>query len=174
MDDLLDISRIAQGKFELRRETVDLCKVATNAVQTAEPRIDARSHTLAVALPGNPVCVEAEPIRLEQVIINLLGNAAKYTEPGGHILLRITQEQDVAVIRVRDTGIGIAPEKLPQVFDMFDQLGLNSLRSQGGLGIGLALAKRLVNLHGGRIEARSDGVGQGSEFIVYLPLLQRA
>ncbi len=170
VNDLLDISRIVRGKLELQLELVELCRIATNAVQAVHPYIESRGHLLEVSLPAEPVWVEVDALRMEQVITNLLTNAAKYTEPGGTIWLTVTRLDDSATICVRDTGVGIPQDKLWQVFDLFNQLGLTSTHSQGGLGIGLSLARHLVNLHGGAIEATSEGPGMGSEFIVRLPV----
>jgi signal transduction histidine kinase len=174
VEDLLDISRIARGKLELRAGPIELCKVATNAAQAVGPMIDSRRHVLEVSLPSRPAWVEADPVRLEQVVTNLLTNAARYTEAGGRIWLTVTAEEGAAVIRVRDTGVGIPEEQLRDVFELFTQVGPPSSRSQVGLGIGLALAKRIVELHGGSIAAASDGPGRGSEFTVRLPLAHPA
>jgi signal transduction histidine kinase/ActR/RegA family two-component response regulator len=171
VDDLLDISRIAQGRIELRREHVDLASVVAQAAQTSAAHVKARHHQFEVSLPAAPIWLEADPVRVVQIIVNLLNNAAKYTEPGGVIWLTAEGEGSDAVIRVRDTGIGIPPEMLPHVFDLFTQVEWETDRSQGGLGIGLALVRRLVELHGGTISARSAGRGKGSEFVVRLPAL---
>jgi PAS domain S-box-containing protein len=172
VDELLDVSRIRQGKTELRRERVDLAAVAAAAVETVRPLIDERRHALEVSLPAEPVCLEADPGRLEQVLTNLLTNAAKYTEPGGRITLRAEPDGAQVLIRVRDTGVGISPELLPRLFEPFVQSAANAGRSRGGLGLGLALVKRFVELHGGSVEAHSDGPGRGSEFVVRLPAAQ--
>jgi signal transduction histidine kinase len=174
VDDLLDISRISRGKVELRRERVDLSAVATMAVETSRPLIDRRGHRLTVELCNEPLPLDADPIRLRQVITNLLNNAAKYTDPGGQVELRAGREGDRAVIRVRDNGVGIPPEMLPRIFELFTQVEGSRERSDGGLGIGLALVKRLVELHGGTVTASSAGPGQGSEFTVRLPALPEA
>ncbi len=168
VDDLLEVSRISRGKIELRRAPVDLAGVVASAVETSRPTIDAARHHLEIRLPPAPLYVEGDFVRLSQVVANLLNNAAKYTDPGGHIALSVQREGAVAEIRVQDSGVGLAPELLPRIFDMFAQA--DRARAAGGLGIGLALAKMLVELHGGRIEARSDGPGRGSEFAVRLPL----
>ncbi|HEX8566638.1 MAG TPA: PAS domain S-box protein [Pyrinomonadaceae bacterium] len=170
VDDLLDISRITQDKIKLRRERVDIADSISAAVETVQPFIENLRHRLDVRLPDAPVFVEADPTRLSQIILNLLHNSAKYTEPGGHILLIAAREGDEAVIRVRDNGIGIQFELLPDIFDMFAQTVISEKRGQGGLGIGLSLVKKLVEMHGGRVEANSEGEGKGSEFIVRLPL----
>ncbi|HEX4607201.1 MAG TPA: HAMP domain-containing sensor histidine kinase, partial [Urbifossiella sp.] len=170
VDDLLDVSRITQGKIRLRLERADLAAVAGVAVEASRPLIDARRHRLDLALPAGPVEVTGDPTRLAQVLSNLLNNAAKYTDEGGDVRLTVGAEGGVAVARVRDTGIGIPAEELPRVFDLFAQLDTAIDRSQGGLGIGLTLVRRLVELHGGRVEVASEGTGRGSEFTVRLPL----
>jgi signal transduction histidine kinase/DNA-binding response OmpR family regulator len=178
VDDLLDISRINRGKIRLRREPVDVAAVIAHAVEASRPYIDARRHELGVSLPPQPIAVEGDPTRLAQVVTNLLNNAAKYTEPGGHISVAVEAEggpppHGQAVLRVRDTGIGIPPEMLPTVFDLFTQ-GDHSLdRAEGGLGIGLTLVRRIVDLHGGSVQAFSEGPGRGSEFTVRLALARR-
>ena len=168
-DDLLDASRITRGAITLRKEKVDLGTIVAHAVETARTLIDERRHELSVALPPEPVRLEADSLRLEQVLVNLLHNAAKYTESGGRIWLIAERSGDEIALRVRDTGIGIAPEMLPRVFDSFVQAGHLRTRIQEGLGIGLSLVRSLVVMHGGRIQAQSAGVGCGSEFIVHLP-----
>jgi signal transduction histidine kinase/CheY-like chemotaxis protein len=170
-DDLLDISRIAQDKIELRKEPADLAAVVTQAVQMSAPHLNARHHHFEVNLPAEPVWLEADPVRLVQIIVNLLNNAAKYTEPGGQIWLAVQQEGNEAVIRVRDTGIGIPQEMLPHIFDLFTQGEWAVDHAQGGMGIGLALVRRLVDLHHGTIAAHSAGPGLGSEFVMRLPAL---
>ncbi|MDQ2730983.1 MAG: PAS domain-containing sensor histidine kinase, partial [Armatimonadota bacterium] len=186
LDDLLDVSRISSGKIDLRKERMDLMRVVQHAVLTTSPLMVSRGHELTATVPPKPVCVDGDPARLEQVLTNLLQNAGKYTDPGGHIWLTIetvdapwTNPSQPAkagevVIRVRDTGIGIAPETLPHIFDLFVQTDRSLDRSQGGLGIGLTLVRRLVEMHGGSVVAHSDGRGQGSEFVVRLPLLETA
>ncbi len=169
VDDLLDISRITRGKVELRKQRVDLCAVIARALETARPWIDQHEHQLQVSIPETPLYLEADPTRLEQVFANLLNNAAKYTEAQGRIELQVTEGPEEVVVRVKDSGIGMSLEFLPRVFEMFVQAEHHHGRSQGGLGIGLSLVKRLVEMHGGRIEAHSEGPGQGSEFLVYLP-----
>jgi signal transduction histidine kinase len=171
IDDLLDLSRISRGKVELRREPVDLAAVAQGAVETSRPLIEQSGHELIVLLPPEPVFVDADVTRISQVIANLLNNAAKYTEKGGRIELRAEREGDTTRISVRDNGVGIPPAMLPQVFEMFTQVDRSLERSQGGLGIGLSIVKRLVEMHGGTVEAHSGGHGQGSEFVVRLPVL---
>lgn len=170
-NDLLEVSRITRGKMDLRKEPVVLAAVISQAVETSQPWIESAGHTLHVSLPPEPVCLDADPVRLAQVFANLLNNAAKYTEPGGHIRLTAERQENEVVVSVRDTGIGIPATMLPRVFDLFAQVDASAGRTQGGLGIGLALVRGLVELHGGRIEVRSEGFGWGSEFIVRLPLV---
>ncbi len=171
VDDLFDLSRIMQGKPDLHRERVDLSTVIAEAVETAQPVIDAKGHKFTLSLPAKPVFLNADPSRLAQVFTNLLTNAAKYSEPGGLIALGVRQRTYEVMISVRDSGVGIAPEMLPKIFDLFVQEGRSSGQSQGGLGVGLALVKSLAEIHGGSVQARSDGPGRGSEFIVRLPVL---
>jgi signal transduction histidine kinase len=174
VDDLMEVSRITRGRIELRREHVELADIVRSAVETSRPLIDAARHQLVVTLAPEPLILDADAVRLSQVIANLLNNAAKYTEEGGHIWLTARREDDEVVISVRDTGLGIPPEMLPRVFDMFAQVNRTLKRSQGGLGIGLTLVRTLVEMHGGRVELRSDGPGHGSEFIVGLKLAAQA
>jgi signal transduction histidine kinase/DNA-binding response OmpR family regulator len=170
IDDLLDVSRITSGKIQLKAERVDLRAVVGQAVEASRPVIDAAKHALDVALPPDPVWLLGDPARLAQVVTNLLNNAAKYTDPGGRIGLTVSRGEAEAVVRVRDTGVGIPAEVLPTVFDLFVQVDRTLDRSQGGLGIGLTLVRRLVELHAGTASAASDGPGRGSEFTVRLPL----
>jgi PAS domain S-box-containing protein len=170
VDDLLDMSRISRGKVQLRKERVELAAVVRGAVETARPLLDARGHELTVTPPAEAVWLDVDPTRLAQVIANLLHNAAKYTEKDGHVWLTVERQGGEVVLSVRDTGIGIAAEHLPRLFEMFSQVTPALERSQGGLGIGLALVRGLVELHGGTVEARSDGPGRGSEFVVRLPV----
>ncbi|NIN26572.1 MAG: GAF domain-containing protein [Hydrogenophaga sp.] len=170
VDDLMEISRITRGKVELRPERVNLARAVHHAIDTSQPLIDEAGHTLSVELPDEPVVLHADPVRLAQILSNLLNNAAKYTPPGGHIRVSARQEDREAVVSVRDNGMGIAPDMLQRVFEPFTQADLAPHRAPGGLGIGLTLARSLVQLHGGSVEARSDGLGQGSEFVVRLPL----
>lgn len=171
IDDLLDVSRISSGKIELQKEAIELATIVSIAVQTAQPLIDAAGHQLALSLPAEPMILHADPVRLIQIIGNLLNNAAKYTKPGGQIWLTAHHDRNEAVISIRDNGLGIPADKLPLVFNMFTQVDRTLTRAQGGLGIGLTLAKTLVEMHGGRIEAHSDGPDQGSEFLIYLPMM---
>jgi two-component system, sensor histidine kinase len=170
VDDLLDVSRITHGYLHLRRERIDLRDVVNKAIQTLESDIKQRSHRLAIALPGAPVWLQADPGRLEQVFVNLLANASKYTDMGGELTVTVHMRDGEAVVRVRDTGIGIAPEVLPQLFGLFRQADEAVPRSQSGLGIGLALVRNLVESHGGSVTGASAGLGQGSEFTVCLPM----
>lgn len=167
VDDLMEVSRAITGKIELRRQDVALGGIVERAVETARPPIDQHRHTLTVSVPPDPIWLNADGARLEQVLTNLLTNAAKYTPDGGHIWISAQQEGDIAVLRVRDTGLGISSEFLPHIFELFTQAERSSDRSQGGLGIGLALAKRLVEMHEGTIGVTST-LGKGSEFVVRL------
>jgi signal transduction histidine kinase len=171
VDDLLDVSRITQGKIRLRLENVDLGSIVTGAVETSQPIIDAHRHELVVSLPERPVAVSGDRERLTQVVANLLNNAAKYQNEQGRIELSARREGGDAVIVVRDRGIGISAQMLPRVFDLFSQEERASDHSQGGLGVGLSLVKKLVELHGGTVRAESTGIGQGSAFVLRLPCL---
>jgi signal transduction histidine kinase/DNA-binding response OmpR family regulator len=171
LDDLLDVSRIRNGKIELRRARVDLRDVLRDAVHAQEALVIERRHALAVELPADPLVVDGDPVRLTQIAGNLLHNAAKYTDPGGHLALSARREGDRAVFTVGDDGIGIDRGMLPRVFDMFVQAEQGSDRAHGGLGLGLTLVKNLVEMHGGDVEARSQGLGHGSDFEVRLPLV---
>jgi signal transduction histidine kinase/ActR/RegA family two-component response regulator len=172
VDDLLDVSRIMRGRIELRREVTDLATVINRAIETAEPIINTQGHRLTVSLPRESVRLDGDMVRLAQVFSNLLNNAAKYTNRSGRIWLVAGLEDGEVVVRVRDNGIGIPAELLPRVFDLFVQADGSMARSQGGLGIGLTLVRQLVEMHGGRVEAHSDGPGKGSEFVVRLPVLK--
>jgi PAS domain S-box-containing protein len=169
VDDLMDVSRISTGMVQLHLEDVTMSDVVKRAVDVVRHLIDQRQHGLTVSLPPQPIRFRADGTRLEQMIVNLLTNAAKYTEPGGKIWLSVAPEGSDCLVRVRDTGTGIAPDFLPHVFDLFTQADRSLARSQGGMGVGLALVKRLVEIHNGRVEARST-LGQGSEFILTLPM----
>jgi PAS domain S-box-containing protein len=175
VDDLLDIARINQDKIVLSREPVELAAVVRQAVETTRPLVEAKRHTLTVVLPDDPVWLDADPTRLAQVLANLLNNAAKYTDDGGRITVTAERKGSESagsgevLIRVRDTGTGIDPDLLPQIFEPFIQADSSLARTQGGLGIGLTLVRRLIEMHGGRVEAFSDGQGKGSEFVVHLP-----
>ena len=174
VDDLMDVNRITSGKVALRKERVDLGRVILQAVETSRPRIEAGGHELMLDLSSQPLFVDSDVVRLAQVVGNLLNNAAKYTDRGGRITLSTRAEDGEAVIRVRDTGVGIPADMLARVFDMFTQVDRDRGRVQEGLGIGLTLVKRLVEMHGGSVVARSAGPGKGSEFEVRLPLAPRA
>jgi signal transduction histidine kinase len=171
LDDLLDVSRLTRGKIALRKETVTLQTIVAEALDTARSFIDARRHVVSVSLPEEPLRFEADSTRIIQVVGNLLDNAAKYTPRGGEISLTGYCERGEVILCVRDTGIGISPEMLPRVFDLFVQSDLFLARSEGGLGVGLTLARTLVELHGGSINAHSQGSGRGSEFVVRLPVV---
>lgn len=174
VDDLLEVSRITRGKIELRKDNVELAAVTRNAVETSRPLIDAAGVQLAISLPQEPIIVNGDPVRLAQVFANLLNNAAKYTDSGGQIWFTARREEGEAVISIRDTGIGIAAELLPKVFDMFMQVDVATDRSQGGLGIGLTLVRSLTELHDGTVSVHSEGPGKGSEFVVRLPVVAKA
>jgi len=168
--DLLEVSRFSTGRIDLRRKQVDMRGIVEGGVETVRPLSEQRRHTLAVHLPPSPIWIDGDSTRLEQVVVNLLTNAAKYTDEGGQIGLRLQQEGNEAVLRVRDSGVGIAPDLMPRIFTLFTQADQSLARSQGGLGIGLALVQRLVEMHEGRVEASST-LGKGSEFVVRLPVV---
>ena len=171
VNDLLEVSRITRGLIEVRRETLDLTAVLYSAIDTSRPGLNAAGHKLSIELSPEPVVVCGDAVRLTQVFSNLLTNAAKYTNEGGHVSICVKSDGNRATVSVRDNGIGIAADQLPSVFDMFTQVNRSSRHAQGGLGIGLTLVRSLVALHGGRVEARSDGLGRGSEFVVELPVV---
>ncbi len=170
VEDLLDLSRIRSGKTQLHLERVELAEVIHDAIEASRPMIERFAHELVVTLPPDSVRVDVDPARLVQALANLLNNAAKYTPERGHIELTVETEQGHVEIAVRDSGVGIPADLLPKVFDRFMQVGDTRHRSQGGLGVGLSLVRHIVGLHGGTVEARSDGPGQGSEFRIRLPL----
>ena len=170
VDDLMEVSRITRGKIELRKTTLDLANVIASAVETSRPLVEAANHELSVKLPSQPLVVEGDAVRLAQVFSNLLNNAVKYTDAGGRITLVARHEGDSALVTVTDTGLGISPAALPKVFDMFMQVDPRDTRAQTGLGIGLTLARSLIDMHGGSVTAHSEGEGKGSEFAVRLPL----
>jgi CheY-like chemotaxis protein len=174
VDDLLDVSRISRGKIQLRKQLAELAAVVDSAVEASRPLIEKWGHELTVSIPAEPILLEADVTRLAQVLSNLLNNAAKYTDHGGRIRLSAERHGRHVLIRVKDTGIGIPPDMLRSIFDMFAQADRSLERSEGGLGIGLTLVQRLVEMHGGSVEARSDGPGTGSEFLVSLPLAEHA
>ncbi len=171
VDDLLDVARVMRGKIELRREPVELATIVARAVESVQPLIEVQGHRLELSLPAESLLLDADPVRLAQVVCNLLTNAAKYTEANGCIWLTAQRDGDQAVLRVRDNGIGLTPEMLPHVFELFVQVDHASTKAQGGLGIGLTLVRNLVEMHGGTVEAHSAGLGKGCEFVVRLPLL---
>jgi signal transduction histidine kinase len=174
VDDLLDVSRITRGKINLTRQPLKVSELIARAVETVEPIIQGRSQVLTVELPEQPPVVDGDCMRLTQAIANVLGNAAKYTDTGGSIVLQVCARARDVEIRVRDTGIGIPAEVLPKIFDLFTQLDQRMERPQSGLGIGLALVRRLVEMHGGSVSAHSEGAGRGSEFVICLPLMTPA
>jgi PAS domain S-box-containing protein len=169
VDDLLDVSRITSGKVVLQREPLDVATIVSRAIETTRPLIDARRHQLVAILPPAPLEVEGDLTRLVQVVANLLNNAAKYTDEGGRLSIEVTRQGAAVVISVRDNGLGISADLLPHIFDLFTQADRSLDRSQGGLGIGLTLVRQLVEMHGGSVEAKSDGPRRGSQFIVSLP-----
>jgi PAS domain S-box-containing protein len=174
LDDLLDVSRITRGTLELKKAPTELTAVLGTAIETARPVLDARRHELSLDLPHEAVRLDADAVRLEQVFSNLLINAAKYTDQGGRIELKAVHEGNEVVVSVNDNGIGMTPDMIPKLFGLFSQANPALSRAEGGLGVGLALVKGLVTLHGGRVEARSDGPGRGSEFVVRLPVTRVA
>ena len=174
VDDLLDVSRVMRGKIELRKERIELATIIARAVETTQPLIEVQGHKLEISLPADSLLLDADPMRLTQVIGNLLTNAAKYTEANGYIWLSAERFDGQSVLRVRDTGIGIAPDMLTHIFELFVQADHTSVRSQGGLGIGLTLVKNLVEMHNGTVEAHSAGLGKGSEFVVRLPISKKS
>jgi signal transduction histidine kinase len=174
VDELLDVSRIVQGKLTLQKTPLDLLTVIQQAVEIGEPKFEERHQTLTVSVPDEAIRFEGDIVRLTQALSNLLDNAAKYTPDGGKIWLTVKCDNGEAVISVRDNGEGIAPALLPHMFEVFTQAERTLDRSQGGLGLGLPIVQKIVELHRGRIEVRSKGVGQGSEFIVRLPLGEMA
>lgn len=180
IDDLLEVSRLSRGKIQIKKEPISVAEIITMAVEGSRPWMDDAGHQLIVNAPEEPITLEVDGVRIAQVLLNLLNNAAKYTEHGGRIWLSAAVERasrrlpGEVVFRVKDTGVGIAPDMLSRIFEMFTQVGRSTDRAQGGLGIGLALVRSLVQLHGGRIEAYSAGPGQGSEFVVRLPLPRAA
>ena len=171
VDDLLDVSRITRGKVELRRAPLDVVEAVRNAVATVRQAIDERRHALELVLPSDPVWVNGDETRIEQIVWNLLSNAAKYTEPGGRIRVSLERRGPDAILKVRDTGIGIPSPMLEGIFELFAQVDQSAARTRGGLGVGLTLVRSLVHMHGGNVRAHSDGVGRGTEFEVRLPAL---
>jgi signal transduction histidine kinase len=169
VEDLLDVSRVQSGQLRLQCDRIDLRVLAAHAAQTVEFTMEQRHHRMTTSFPDAPVWLQADPARLEQVFVNLLLNAAKYTDAGGNVALLVERDEDEAIVRIRDSGIGIAPDVLPHVFDLFVQADPSSRRADAGLGIGLALVRSLVERHGGRVTVVSAGPGHGSEFTVRLP-----
>lgn len=169
VDDLLDVSRITRGELRLNRQRIDLCVVVRDATETLESEMRERNHLLNILLPEEPVWLHGDADRLEQVFMNLLANAARYTDNGGELAIWATLQDSQVVVRVRDSGVGIESHVLPRIFDLFKQADGAAARSKAGLGIGLALVRNLVELHGGSVTAASAGAGQGSEFTVSLP-----
>jgi PAS domain S-box-containing protein len=170
LDELLDVNRVARGQFSIEKSPLDLAEVLTRSIETSRPIIDAHGHRLSVELPGTPLCVVGDEVRLTQAFVNILNNAAKYTPEGGDIALRACSHATEVEVRVRDTGKGIDPAQLERVFELFVQVDPNTKGALGGLGVGLALVRRVIELHAGHVQARSEGLGKGSEFIVRLPL----
>jgi two-component system, sensor histidine kinase len=173
LDELLDVSRITSGHWHLQRERVDLRVIVSNAIETLESDLHARKHRLSIELPDVPVWLQADSGRLEQVFVNLLANASRYTDAGGELAVWLHAREGQAIVRVRDSGIGIASAALPYIFDLFRQGNPADPRSRAGLGVGLAVVRNLVELHGGSITAASAGPGRGSEFAVRLPTEER-
>lgn len=174
IEDLLDVSRVARGKIKLNRQRVDAAAIIAGAVERARPLVESHKHQLAVQVPPQSIGLDADPVRMEQVLTNLLTNAAKYTPDGGQITIQAEAAAGAAIFSVRDNGIGIAAEVLPRVFDLFVQADAALDRTEGGLGIGLALARKIVEMHGGTVRAISAGKNCGSEFVVSLPFEQPA
>jgi signal transduction histidine kinase/CheY-like chemotaxis protein len=170
IDDLLDVSRITRGKVQLKKERIDVRTILDTALEVSRPFIEESRHRLFISTPEEALLLDADPTRMAQVVSNLMNNAAKYTPEGGRIELSAERDNSDVIIRVRDNGVGLTSEALPKVFELFSQVGKTLDRSQGGLGIGLALVKRLVEMHGGQVAAESPGLGQGSTFVVRLPL----
>jgi signal transduction histidine kinase len=169
VEDLVEVSQVKGAELPLQCERIDLCVVVKHAIETVESDLVARHHRLTISLPETPIWLQGDPGRLEQVLVNLLVNAAKYTDDGGDLSLAVEQRGDAAIVRIRDSGIGITADVLPNVFDLFAQADHSSRRAEAGLGIGLALVRRLVEMHGGSVSAASPGLGNGSEFTVRLP-----
>ena len=174
LDDLLDVTRLSQGKMDLRRDRVDIVSITRAASESIQPLVRERGHEITVEMPPEPIWIHADPARVEQVLTNLLSNAVKFTDPGGRIRVSVRREGSEAVVRVLDTGIGIDPVMLPRIFDLFVQAHRQMDHASGGVGIGLTLVKKLVELHGGTVDAFSAGPGSGSEFVVRLPAMEMA
>ncbi|HEV3166492.1 MAG TPA: ATP-binding protein, partial [Isosphaeraceae bacterium] len=174
IDDLLDVSRITRGKIQLRKDRLDAGPILNSAVEDVQPLIEERKHELTVSFVPGTLGLNADATRVHQILVNLLVNAAKYTDAGGKIWLTARREGDQVVIKVRDNGMGIPPDRLPTMFELFAQGERSLARSEGGLGVGLALVKKLVEMHGGTVSAASEGPGKGSEFTIQLPAVERA
>jgi signal transduction histidine kinase len=172
IDDLLDVSRITRGKISLKKSLTDVATIVERAAEAVRHLVDERHHELIVSVPTERLQFSADPTRLEQMLVNLLSNSAKYTQKGGKIWLSVHRQQTELILSVRDTGIGIPPDLLPRVFDLFVQGDRSIARSEGGLGIGLTLVQKLAEMHGGTVTARSDGPGKGSEFVIRLPMTE--
>jgi signal transduction histidine kinase len=168
-DELLDVSRITSGKLHLQRHRVNLCDVVSHAIETLKWDLQERHHALEIELPDTPVWLQADAVRLEQVFVNLLANACRFTEPGGQLRVHVGIDRDQAAVRIRDSGIGVEADELPHIFDLFRQGIATERRATSGLGVGLAVVRNLVELHRGSVTAVSGGAGQGSEFTVFLP-----
>jgi signal transduction histidine kinase/ActR/RegA family two-component response regulator len=173
VDDLMEVSRITRGKIELRKEPVELAAVIRSAVEASRPQIELGKHELAISIPPEPLVIDGDPVRLAQVFVNLLNNASKYMDDGGNIWIGAKREGEEVVVAVRDTGVGISAEMIPQIFQMFTQIDRSSRQAQGGLGIGLTLVRTLIEMHGGQVHVQSDGLGKGTEFTVRLPLTKK-
>lgn len=174
VDDLLEVSRMTRGKVELRKEPVELAELVRSAIEVSRESIEARGHQLTVSIPSEPIVLDADPVRVAEVVADLLENAAKFTPEGGRISITATQEGEQVGVSIRDTGVGISAEMLPKVFDMFSQADPARGQAKGGLGVGLALAKGIVELHQGRLDAFSEGPGRGSRFVMHLPVVRQA
>src|SRR5690606_35253719 len=166
----LDVNRIARGKFTISKEPIELSEIVSRAIETARPLIDSQGQRLTVDMPAAPLHLVGDALRLTQVVVNLLNNAAKYTQRGGSIGLKVERHGSDVEIAVKDNGRGLAPDHIEKIFDLFTQIDPEAIGGQGGLGVGLALVRRVVELHGGIVQARSEGLGKGSEFIVRLPM----
>jgi signal transduction histidine kinase len=169
IDELLDVSRLLRGRIALRKEVFDLLPLVRQAAEDVQQQLASRRHKLSLRLPNEPVPVDGDALRLLQAIEHLLNNAVRYTNPGGHIVMELEDTGAEGIVRVRDNGIGLSPELLPRVFDLFVQGERPLDRAHGGIGIGLSLVKKVVELHGGHVEARSAGEGRGAEFILHIP-----
>jgi two-component system, sensor histidine kinase len=170
IDDLLDVTRVSAGKVQLQRTRIDVRKIVSSAADVCRPKADERGLILHVLMSDSPMIVDADEVRMRQVVVNLLQNAVKFSREGGTIWVKVSLEANEAVIKVEDNGLGIAPDALPNIFDLFTQAGAEDRHTNVGLGIGLSVVKDLTTLHGGSVQVRSDGLGKGSEFTVRLPL----